>query len=71
MKPLIPLVSKKRIIEIIRGYIAEHATETTRPDMNNENHLFELSRLIVHEAMARIPLWELEMADSMKKASEQ
>lgn len=60
MKPFVPLVSKKRIVEIIRGYIADHATETTRPDMNNENHLLKLSEVMVDECAARIPLWELE-----------
>jgi hypothetical protein len=60
MKPFVPLVSKQRIVEIIRGYIAEHATETTRPDMNNENHLLKLSELMVDECVARIPLFILE-----------
>jgi hypothetical protein len=60
MKQFIPLVPEKRIVEIIRGYIADHATQTTRPDMNSEHHLLKLSEVMVDECAARIPLWELE-----------
>ena len=67
MTVFVPLVTEKRIVEIIRGYIEEHATETTRPDMNNENHLLKLSELMVDECVARIPLFRLEK-DAVEKA---
>lgn len=64
MTVFVPLVPQKRIVEIIRGYIAENATKTTRPDMNNENHLLKLSELVVDECTVRIPLWTLEKEKS-------
>ena len=60
MKNYVPLVPKHRLVEVIRGYVSEHSTETTIPDMNNENRLLELAKLITDECQARIPLWELE-----------
>ena len=55
-----PIVSDRRLIEIIKGYVASECTETTRPDMNSELHLLALSRLVVDEAHARLTLWTLE-----------
>jgi hypothetical protein len=60
MKNYVPLVPDHRLVEVIRGYISERSDETTHPDMNNENHLLELAKLITDECQARIPLWELE-----------
>ena len=60
MKNYVPLVPDYRLVEVIRGYIEEHSTETTRPDLNNEHNLLALARLITDECQARIPLWELE-----------
>ena len=60
MKKYTPLVPDRRLVEVIRGYVSEHSTETTRPDMNNENRLLELAKLISDECQARILLWTLE-----------
>jgi hypothetical protein len=60
VKNYVPLVPDYRLVEVIRGYIEEHSTETTRPDLNNEHNLLALARLITDECQARIPLWELE-----------
>jgi hypothetical protein len=59
-KRFVPLVPRDRLLEIIRGYVEGQSTEISRPDMNNENHLWELAKAIVSECTARIPLWELE-----------
>jgi hypothetical protein len=60
MKNYVPLVPDHRLEEVIRGYISERSDETTRPDLNNENRLLELAKLITDECQARIRLWELE-----------
>jgi hypothetical protein len=60
VKNYVPLVPDHRLVEVIRGYISERSTDTTRPDLNNEHRLLELARLITDECQARIPLWELE-----------
>jgi hypothetical protein len=60
MKNYVPLVPDHRLVEIIRGYVSEYSTETTRPDFNNEHRLLELAKLITDECQARIPLWRLE-----------
>jgi hypothetical protein len=60
MKNYVPLVPDDRLVEIIRGYVSDHSTETTRPDLNNEHRLLELTRLITDECQVRIPLWRLE-----------
>jgi hypothetical protein len=60
MKNYTPIVPEYRLVEIIRGYVSEHSTEITRPDMNNENRLLELAKLISCECQARIVLWTLE-----------
>lgn len=57
-----PLVPDYRLLDITRGYIAEHSTPNTRPDMSDEHHLLALLRIVVDEAQARTPLWELENA---------
>jgi hypothetical protein len=55
-----PIVPDKRLVEIMRGYIAANSDERTRPDMSDEHHLMNLLRLVVDECQARLPLWELE-----------
>ena len=60
VKNYVPLVPDHRLVEVIRGYISDRSTDTTRPDLNNENRLLELARLTTDECQARIPLWELE-----------
>lgn len=55
-----PLVPDYRLIEIIKGYVADHSDEVSRPDMNFESRLLALAQIIVDEAKARLPLWELE-----------
>jgi hypothetical protein len=70
MTQFVPLIPERRIVEIIRGYIADHATQTTRPDMNSEHHLLKLSEVIVDECTARITLWRLETAEVMVKERE-
>jgi hypothetical protein len=62
-KHFVPLVPRDRLLEIIRGYVEGQSTPIYRPDMNNENHLWELAKLIVSECTARIPLWELEKSN--------
>jgi hypothetical protein len=66
MKNYVPLVPDHRLVEIIRGYVSEHSTETTRPDFNNENRLLELAKLITDECQARIPLWKLETESAIR-----
>lgn len=63
-KKFTPLVSDSRLIEIARGFVADRSTPNTRPDMSNEHNLLELLRIVVDEAAARIPLWELEKRQS-------
>lgn len=58
---MIPIVPDKRLVEIMRGFIADRSDERTRPDMNNENHLIELMRIVVDECQARLPLWKMEV----------
>lgn len=60
----IPLVPDSRLIEIARGFIANRSDDLTRPDMNDERNLLKLLQVIVDEAAARIPLWELEKGKS-------
>jgi hypothetical protein len=67
MKNYTPIVPDFRLVEIIRGYISQHSTETTRPDLNNEHRLLELARLITDECQARLPLWVLEKGHGTKK----
>jgi len=55
-----PIVPDQRMVEIMRGYITDNSTESTRPDMNDERHLITLLRLAVDECKARLPLWKLE-----------
>jgi len=55
-----PLVPRYRLLELIRGYIANRSDYHTHPDMNSEKHLLALCELVCDEAQARIPLWELE-----------
>jgi hypothetical protein len=64
-----PIIPEYRLIEIIRGYVAEHSTEISRPDMNAERHLLGISRLVVDEARARLQLWELEKEANDKGAA--
>lgn len=54
------IVPDSRLAEIIRAYVEGQSTEMTRPDMNSEWHLLALARLVVDEAKARLPLYELE-----------
>jgi len=59
-----PIVPDRRLLEIIRGYIADLSTPDTRPDMSDEHHLMALGRVIVDECQARLPLWDLEKGAS-------
>jgi hypothetical protein len=58
--PYVPLVPDHRLLEIIRGYVASNSTPEIRPDMNSEHHLMKLAQVLTDEALARIPLHELE-----------
>ena len=60
------VVPDSRLIEIIRGYIESHSTETTMPDMKGEMHLLALCRLVVDETKARMPLHELEASNGKR-----
>lgn len=55
-----PLIPDNRLVDVIRGFIADRSTKTTRPDMSNENHLLALCRVVTDEARARTVLWALE-----------
>lgn len=57
-----PIVPDKRLVEIIKGYVADQSDRTTRPDMNSELHLLSLCQIVVDEAQARLKLWQLERA---------
>ena len=59
-KPKANFIPDSRLIEVIRGYIANHSTDVTRPDMSNEHHLLALAKLIESEVIARRPLTDLE-----------
>lgn len=47
--------SDARIVEIIRGFIADRSTPNSRPDMNNEKQLLTLCNVIVDEVRALNP----------------
>ena len=52
-------MTDKRIVEIIRGYIAMNSDNLTRPDMNNENHILALIRVVLDDdAAQRLPFQE-------------
>jgi len=55
-----PIVPRGRLIEIMRGYIADQSDDRTRPGMNSEKHLLALMEVVVSECEARLPLWRLE-----------
>jgi hypothetical protein len=55
-----PIVPDYRLLKILRGYVADNSTKITRPNMNDENHLMTLLRIVVDECEARLPLWGLE-----------
>ena len=67
MKKDVPLVSDHRLLEIIRSVTRADVKwwelddkAVSRPDMNGEDNLLKLARLVADEAKARIPLWRLE-----------
>lgn len=62
-----PLVPNSRLLEIIRAFTGNDPNNIdweskglTYLDMNSESNLLRLAQIIVDEAQARIPLWELE-----------
>lgn len=59
-----PIVPDDRLVQLARGYVAAKSDSKTRPDMNSEKHLLALARLVVDEARARLPLWELEQKEA-------
>jgi hypothetical protein len=61
------IVPVRRIVELIKGYVADNSDGISRPDMNSEMHLLALSKLMIDEARARYVLWQLECADIDKK----
>lgn len=63
-----PLVPDSRLLDIIRGYVADNSDNTTRPDMNGERHLLTLARVIADECKARIPLFTEECKAVLARA---
>lgn len=57
----VPPVPDSRIMEIVRGFIADRSDKETRPDMNDEHNLLALCQVIADEAKARSILWQLEL----------
>jgi len=55
-----PIIPNYRLVQIIKGYVADLSDEDSRPNMNFESHLIELCQIVTTEAQARLPLWELE-----------
>ena len=47
------MITDKRIVEIIKGYIAMNSDNLTRPDMNSENHLLALVRVVLDDNAAQ------------------
>lgn len=67
MKKDIPLVNDDRLLEIIRSVTKAdlkwwelNDKDVSRLDMNGEDNLLRLARLVADEAKGRIPLWKLE-----------
>lgn len=53
------MMTDKRIVEIIKGYIATNSDNRTRPDMNDENNLLTLIRVVLDDdAASRAPYAE-------------